>query len=194
VIAAALGVIVALALARPALADDANAGPNCRAIRHGTDEFAVCLYRDAADFDDVPYVGPERAIAFLDAFLAAPDDAICVKPATGEKPYVQCYFRRDVFEADEGNPAWSTMGPESDLAQAVLYSPNELTPLESSESTPAASPEAVPAEPRLSPAPTESAPEPSPAPQDVAPTTARQPSEMPIPSPDPSAPAEPPAE
>jgi hypothetical protein len=133
-------VIVASALASPALADDPN----------------------ASDFDDVPAVAPERAIAFLDAFFAAPDDAICVKPATGEKPYVQCYFRRDVFEADEGNPAWSTMGPESELAQAVLYSPNELPPLDSSEPTPHVSPEAVPAEPRLSAAPPESTPAPSP--------------------------------
>jgi hypothetical protein len=133
-------VVVALALARPALADDANAAQNCRAIRHGSDEFAVCLYRDGPDFDDVPAVTPDGAIAFLDAFLASPDDATCVKPATGQRPYVQCYFRRDVFEADEGNPAWSTMGPEADVDQAVLYSPTELTPLESGEPTPQASP------------------------------------------------------
>jgi hypothetical protein len=149
---AAVGVIVALALARPALGDDIRAGQSCRAFLHGTDEFAVCLYRDGPSFDDVPVVAPDRAIALLDAFLAGPDDAICVKPAAGEKPLVQCYFRRDIFEADEGNPAWSAMGPELDLAQAVLYSPNELTPLESSEPTPQASPEATPAWPE-SPAP-----------------------------------------
>jgi hypothetical protein len=162
-------VIVALALASPALADDADAGQRCRAIHHGTEEFAVCLYRDGPDFDDVPAVAPERALALLDRFLAAPDDALCVKAASSEMPFVQCYFKRDVFEADDGNPAWSSLGPESDLAQAVLYSPNELTPLESSEPMPQAPPGAVPAEPQLSPASPESTPAPSAAPDEMAP-------------------------
>lgn len=167
VIAAAVGVIVALALARPALGDDAIAGRSCQTFRFGAAEFAVCLYRDGPGFEDLPAVAPERAIALLDAFLAAPDDAICVKPAAGEKPFVECYFSRDIFEADEGNPAWSAMGPEPDLAQAVLYSPNDLTPLESSEPTSQASPEATPApqaSPGATPALPESSPQSSPAP------------------------------
>jgi hypothetical protein len=172
VIAATVSVIVGLALARPALADDTNAGQRCRPIHHGTDEFAVCLYRDGPAFDDLPLLAPENAVARLDAFFAASEDAVCVKPTTVEMPFVQCYFRRDIFEADEGNPAWSTMGPEADLAQAVIYSPTELTPLESSEPMPA--PEATNPWPEYSPAPL---PEYTPAPP--------QPSETSTPTPEP---------
>jgi hypothetical protein len=178
-----LSIAVALALARPALADDANAGEQCRAIRHGTDEFAVCLYLDAPDFDDLPALAPESARVALDGFLAAPDDAVCVKTAAGEKPFVECYFRRDIFEADEGNPAWITMGPESEIAQAVLYSPNELKPLDSSEPTPPASPEAMPAAPQPSLGLPESTPSPASAPSDVPTTTSPQPSDSPSPEP-----------
>jgi hypothetical protein len=174
---------VALALARPALADDANAGAQCRATRHGADEFAVCLYLDTPDFDDLPALAPEEARSALDAFLAAPDDAVCVKTAVGEKPFVECYIRREIFEADEGNPAWTTMGPEPELAQAVLYSPNELKPLDGGEPAPAASPAAVPVAPQPSPGLPESSLSPAPAPSDVLTTTSPQPSEIPNPEP-----------
>jgi hypothetical protein len=183
VVAAVLSVAVALALARPALGDDVNAGVQCRAVHHGTDEFAVCLYLDVPDFDDLPAVAPAEARSALDAFLAAPDDAVCVKTAANEKPFVECYFSREIFEADEGNPAWTTMGPESELAQAVLYSPNELKPLDSTEPPPTASPAAMPVAPEASPVLPESTPSPAPAPSDVPTTTSPQPSEIPNPEP-----------
>jgi hypothetical protein len=149
VMAASVGGIVGLALAMPALADDADLGQRCRAVRHGTDEFTVCVYRDGSDFNSLPILAPEAAIAAFNAFLAAPADVVCVKRAAVRELFVQCYFSRDIFEADPGNPAWDTLGPEVDVPGAALYSLDELTPRESGDPTPQDPPGAIPAEPRL---------------------------------------------
>jgi hypothetical protein len=191
-VAAVVGVIVGAAFAMPALADDTNAAQRCRALRHGADEIVVCLYRESSDFADMPAVASDDAIALFNAFLSDPIDAACVKRVTGDLYFVQCYFLRDVFEADEGNPAWSSLGSEIDIAGAVLYSPDELTPLDASEPTPQAPAGAVPVDPKLSPDSTpEATPAPSsspipssaPAASDAVPSTPPQPSDTPAPEP-----------
>jgi hypothetical protein len=186
VLAATVSAIVGLLLTMPALADDPSVGQRCRALRHGTDEVAVCVYESGPEYDFLPPLAPADATFALNVFLDDPIDALCVKRANGDAPFVLCYFIRGTFEAENTNPTWSALGPELDIDEAVLYSPAELTPLDGREPTPQPPAGGVPSEPKLSPDPLPRAnPAPSSprAPSDDAPSTAPRPPATPAPDP-----------